>query len=96
MTNAIIPRKREVTQKRNFIEKVAWRVPVSTSYPEGIKYSLALIEDGKRILAIDNFKQEGHHIHIYTLKVKYMFHNISWTEKIFYILVQAIENDTSK
>jgi len=40
MAKVIIPKRRLVTEKNNFIEIVAWRVPSSKFYPEGIKYSI--------------------------------------------------------
>jgi len=39
MAEAIIPKRRLVTEKDNLIEIVAWKVPKSKSYPEGVKYS---------------------------------------------------------
>ena len=51
------------TGKNNFIEMVAWKIPKSKFYPEGIKYSFTFVHDDKRAIAFDNFNNEGHHKH---------------------------------
>ncbi|MDP7141574.1 MAG: DUF6516 family protein [Candidatus Woesearchaeota archaeon] len=59
----IIEPNRKVTEKGNIIAFSAWEVPISESYPEGVKYSLVLICNNKRIIGFDNFNNEGHHRH---------------------------------
>jgi len=92
MAEEIIVRKRDSTKKGGFSEIVAWKVPVSDSYPEGIKYSFTYIKDEKRILAIDNYNSEGHHIHIEDMKFPFDFIDLETTRKIFKRLVEIIEN----
>ena len=42
-----------------------WKIPIDSEYPEGLKYSLYLVEKatGKVILGYDNHKPKGHHFH---------------------------------
>jgi len=63
MVKAIIPKRRLITEKDNLIEIIAWKVPSSKSYPEGIKYSFTFIHKNKRAIAFDNYNNEGHHKH---------------------------------
>jgi len=65
MVKAIIPKRRLITEKDNLIEIIAWKVPSSKSYPEGIKYSFTFIHKNKRAIAFDNYNNEGHHKHIW-------------------------------
>ncbi len=44
-------------------------------YPEGIKYSLVVIDrkTKKRVLGFDNYEKKGHHIHRLKRELKYDF-----------------------
>ena len=44
-------------------------------YPEGIKYSLVVIDrkTGKRILGFDNHERKGHHMHRLKRELNYYF-----------------------
>ena len=64
MAEVIIPRRRFATKRNNLVEMVAWRVPESNHYPEGIKYSFVFIQNNKRLIAFDNYAKEGHHMRI--------------------------------
>tara|TARA_B100000315_G_C14514241_1_gene558438 strand:+ start:727 stop:1035 length:309 start_codon:yes stop_codon:yes gene_type:complete len=96
MSKQIILRRREYTLKNNFIESVAWKVPVSKMYPEGVKYTFTFIEKNKRIIAIDNYNYESHHIHYYKSKIPFTFRGLIQTEKLFLKLVEDYENDKNK
>lgn len=88
---AIIPRKRLITEKDNLIEIVAWKVPRSEHYPEGIKYSFSFIHDNKRTIGFDNFSKEGHHKHYFNKKENYKFESLKQTRKQFSELVEKFE-----
>lgn len=87
----IIPKHR-FPFKEGFVEIAAWSVPKSACYTEGIKYSFAYIKDNVRILAIDNYNHEGHHIHMNNKKVRYQFINLKQTEELFYELINNDKN----
>ena len=93
MTRPIIPKRRLITDKDNLIEIVAWRVPKSRFYPEGIKYSFTFVHDDKRMIAFDNFNNEGHHKHFLDKKEEYNFKSLEDTADQFFTLVEKFEKD---
>ena len=92
MVKAIIPRRRMITKRNNLIEIVAWRVPKSSGYPEGVKYSFAFIHRNRRTIAFDNFNNEGHHKHDRSKKVPFAFESLEKTAEEFFRAVQEFEN----
>jgi hypothetical protein len=62
------------------IEMTIIRVKKDADYPEGIKYSLVIIDrtTGKRVLGFDNHERRGHHIHKGKKEIKYSFVD-EWT-----------------
>ena len=91
MTKPIIPKRRLITGKSNLIEIVAWKVPKSKFYPEGIKYSFTFIHNNKRAIAFDNFNNEGHHKHYLNKKEPYKFKALEDTSNQFFNLVEEFE-----
>ena len=91
MAESIIPKRRLITKKNNLIEIVAWKVPKSKSYPEGIKYSFTFVHDDKRITAFDNFNNEWHHKHYLDKKEAYNFKSLEDTANQFFALVEKFE-----
>lgn len=63
MVKPLIPKQTRLTKDGSIISIVAWEVPKSKDYPEGINYAFALIHKNKRILGYDNNTNEGHHRH---------------------------------
>jgi len=59
--------------KNYIIDITIYRIDKNTNYPEGFRYSLVLIKDGKRILGYDNYEGKGHHIHRNAREVSYDF-----------------------
>jgi len=57
----------------SFIEVKIWEVPVSEYKPHGFKYSLAYIENGKRVIGYDNAERKGDHKHINGVQCEYLF-----------------------
>lgn len=55
-----------------------WQVPKTKHFPEGIKYSLFLVEKstGNVLLGYDNHKPKGHHVHIGKTERTYNFQDI--------------------
>ncbi|MBI4595217.1 MAG: hypothetical protein HY730_02440, partial [Candidatus Tectomicrobia bacterium] len=54
----------EVLPEGDMLKAIAWKVPASKDFPEGIKYAFAYIHKGRRILGYDNERAKGHHKHI--------------------------------
>ena len=96
MAQPIIPKRRLVTEKNNLIEIVAWRVPKSKYYPEGIKYSFTFVHEDKRTMAFDNFNNEGHHKHYLGKKEKHNFKSLEDTADKFFMLVEKFEKNNGK
>lgn len=57
------------------IEMKIVKVKKDKNYPEGVKYSLVMIdkETKKRVLGFDNHKGKGHHMHRLGREVSYEF-----------------------
>ena len=91
MAITIIPKRRLITGENNFIEIVAWKVPKSIFYPEGIKYSFTFVHKEKRAIGFDNFNNEGHHKHYMGKKEPYKFKSLEDTANQFFKLVNKFE-----
>ncbi len=91
MTKAVMPKKRLITEKGNFIEIVAWKIPKSKHYSEGLKYSFTFVHENKRAIAFDNFNNEGHHKHYSNKKESYRFKSLEETSNQFFKLVEEFE-----
>jgi len=50
----------EVLPEGDVLKAIAWKVPKSNDFPEGIKYAFVYIHHGKRILGYDNERAKGH------------------------------------
>jgi len=96
MAKAVIPKRRLVTKKGNFIEIIAWKVPKSKFYPEGIKYSFTFVNENKRTIAFDNYNNEGHHKHHLNKKEVYRFKNLEETSNQLFRLVEQFERKGDK
>lgn len=57
------------------IEMKIVRVRKDVDYPDGIKYSLVVIDrkNAKRILGFDNHERRGHHMHRLERELPYVF-----------------------
>ena len=47
-------------QLQETIKAIAWEVPKSIDFPEGIKYAFAYIVERKRVIGYDNERSKGH------------------------------------
>ena len=59
-------------------ELKVWEVKVSTHYPEGIKYSLFLVDpiSGDVMFGIDNHQPKGPHLHLGKREEVYVFSTV--------------------
>ena len=87
MAKPLIPKQTRLTKKGNIISIVAWEVPKSKDYPEGINYAFALIHKNKRVLGYDNNTSEGHHRHYKSKKEPIEFKSL---ENIYNQFVKEI------
>ncbi|MFH1053743.1 MAG: DUF6516 family protein [Candidatus Woesearchaeota archaeon] len=70
------------------------KVPKDQNHPEGIRYTLVLIDKktGKRIIGFDNFERKGHHIHINNIEFPYEFRGIFKLIQDFYKEVKRVKS----
>ncbi len=62
MSAVLILHTKEI-RGNEIVEIKVWQVPRSKAFPHGVKYSIAYIRDGKRLLGYDNAERKGHHRH---------------------------------
>ena len=81
---ALLLYESKITLVHSHIDAVAiaalkvWKVPKSEYFPEGIKYSMFLVEKltGNVLLGYDNHKPKGHHMHTEDEEYAYDFKDI--------------------
>ena len=62
--------------KGEIVEMKIWQVPRSRRTPEGLKYSLAYVREGKRLVGYDNAEGKGHHRHMGNAETLYSFNGV--------------------
>ena len=60
----------------SIIEMKIWQVEPDSNRPQGLKYSLAYIEKGKRVIGYDNAERKGDHRHYGQKVAGYEFNNV--------------------
>ena len=80
MSTQLIFHEKKITKEADIIEIKIWRVPKTSEFPEGIKYSLIFIHGFTRVLGYDNEHGKGHHKHVYDIESKIHFKN--WRDLI--------------
>ena len=74
MQAELIHRFRDVTDDGHIIEMVVWRVPDPVPpTTHGLKYRLAYVVDGERIVGFDNERGKGDHCHLDGQEQPYAF-----------------------
>ncbi len=65
------------TDRVAIAELKVWQVPKNRNFPEGIKYSLFLVDQktGEVVIGFDNHKPKGHHMHVGEQEQLYSFRN---------------------
>ncbi|HBI38286.1 MAG: hypothetical protein A2015_02750 [Spirochaetes bacterium GWF1_31_7] len=83
METELIYYKKYNPSPQHIVEIKVWKVPKDTHKPHGYKYSLVLIEDGKRVIGYDNGEQKGDHRHYYLKEEKYNFSTLKKLQNDF-------------
>lgn len=75
-----------------------WKVPQSSEYAHGLKYSLALVnpEDGAVLLLYDNHAPKGPHVHRESKEESYRFQTMEKLIKDFRKESEIIERKVKK
>ncbi|HXH73846.1 MAG TPA: DUF6516 family protein [Bacteriovoracaceae bacterium] len=68
------------------VELKIWSIPVSKSFPEGIKYALFCVnkEFNEIVVGFDNHHPKGHHMHIGSEESEYSFESVDRLIKDFF------------
>ena len=71
-------------------ELKVWRVAEDENFPEGMKYSMFLVnkDDGRVLVGFDNHKPKGHHLHIHGSEIAYEYQGIDKLIDGFWNMVQ--------
>ena len=75
MTAKLLLHSKEIKEDEIIKIKV-WQVPKSTEKPHGVKFSIAYINNGKRLLGYDNAEGKGYHKHRAGIEKPYYFTTI--------------------
>ncbi|MBF0306927.1 MAG: hypothetical protein HQL41_14895 [Alphaproteobacteria bacterium] len=85
----LVLRKRIILGEREFVEMAIWQVPESVPPTKhGIKYRLAYIFEGRRIIGYDNERGKGDHRHIGGVELPYQFREV---EKLIADFIADVE-----
>jgi hypothetical protein len=76
MPGRLIFYRKNIEAGGDIVEMKVWEVPRSRRTPEGIKYSLVYIREGKRLIGYDNAEGKGHHRHIGNVETVYPFEHV--------------------
>jgi hypothetical protein len=90
MSGKLIFYRKNVEPNSDIAEMKIWQVPTSTKNPQGIKYSLVYIRDGKRLIGYDNAEGKGHHRHNRSLEKPYEFKGVDALIEDFYADVETV------
>ena len=68
--------RKNIERNGDIVEMTIWRVPPSKDKPHGLKYSLAYIHAGKRVVGYDNAEGRGDHRHYGQKEHRYYFTDV--------------------
>ena len=83
MKNLLFHRK-NILPNGDMVEMKIWQVPEAPDKPHGLKYSLAYIKKGERIVGYDNAESKGDHRHYQGKEFTYKFKDIETLVEDFY------------
>ncbi len=82
--------RKNIEPNGDIVEMKIWMVSISKRAPSGLKYSLAYIKEGKRIIGYDNAEGKGHHRHYKGKELAYDFRDVDNLIKDFYEDVEKV------
>ena len=85
--------RKELRPKGYLEEIVIWKIPVSTEFPEGVKYRLALVHPTEQRVAVlfANHKPKGHHQYLKNgQEIRYDFISLEQLNRDFRSAVSKI------
>ena len=85
--------RKEVDDYGNIVELKIWRVEPTEDKPFGLKYSLAYIVQGERVVGYDNAERKGDHRHIKGKEQSYQFLSVEQLVRDFFEDVEKIRKE---
>lgn len=86
---------REVTDNGDIIVIRVWRVPKTSDFPNGIKYSMVFVhyegDEPKAVLRYDNEKGKSHHRHWFGKEEPIEFVSLEELVRKFWLDVEKVE-----
>lgn len=79
----LLSKSREYIGPGQFIEIGVSEVPESRAFPEGVKYSMSFVRNGKCILRYDNERTKGGHMHFMDIESTIDFTSINKIKEEF-------------
>ena len=76
MAGRLIFYRKNVGAEGEIVEMKIWEVPRSRRTPEGLRYSLVYVREGKRLIGYDNGEGKGHHKHTGNVETLYSFESV--------------------
>ncbi len=76
------------------VEIKIWAVPKTEDKPHGLKYSLVLIVNNKRIVGYDNAEGKGDHRHYGSQESPYHFTSLEKLSEDFFADVKRIKEES--
>ena len=76
MASKLLFHEKDVEEDGGITEVKVWQVPESLKYPNGYKYALYLVREGKVLVGYDNHHPKGHHRHYGEKQEPYAFTNL--------------------
>jgi hypothetical protein len=57
----------------DIVEMKLWKLDPTPQYPEGRRYSLVYVRQGRRLVGYDNYHGKGHHRHVKEREEQYAY-----------------------
>jgi hypothetical protein len=91
----LLLRERRTYEDGSFIEVVVWALPrQDPERPHGLKYRLAYVRDGHRLIAYDNERGKSDHRHFGDVEAPYAFQSLETLLDDFFRDVDARRKET--
>ena len=76
ITSKLVFHEKRIEEDGSLIEMKIWEVPDSEKNPDGVRYSLYWVKEGKVLVGYDNHHPKGHHRHYGAKEESYAFTTI--------------------
>jgi hypothetical protein len=95
MHAGLLMRERRTYEDGSFVEIVVWRLThKDAECPHGLKYRLAYVRDGRRVVGYDNERGKADHRHFRGKETSYTFQSLEGLLDDFFRDVDACRKET--